>query len=83
MTKFVRLPLEMIKTKELFAPTTPNKFRLNAETAVLQTVSQNQTDWNAGSLVGADQEVRFCIMHMSTCRGISEMQTACEPSTSV
>ena len=39
MTKFVRLPPEMIKTKELFAPTAPDKLRLSAETAVLQASS--------------------------------------------
>ena len=61
MTKFLRLPPEMIKIKELLAPTAsnktmiktnelsvptaPNKLQLSAETAVLQFVSQNKTDW--------------------------------------
>ena len=37
MTKFVRLPPEITKAEKLFAPTAPNKLRLSAETAVLQT----------------------------------------------
>ena len=43
MTKFVRLPPEMIKTKKLLTPTAPNKLRLSAETAVLQTSSCPKT----------------------------------------
>ena len=43
MTKFVRLPPEMIKTKELFAPTATDKLRLSAETAVLQASSCPKT----------------------------------------
>ena len=43
MTKFVRLSPEMIKTKELFASTAPNKLRLSAKTAVLQTSSCPKT----------------------------------------
>ena len=47
MTKFVRLPPELIKTKELFAPTAPNKRRLSAETTVLQTSSCPKTKLTA------------------------------------
>ena len=43
MTKFVRLPPEISKTKEPFAPTAPNKLRFSAETAVLQTSSCPKT----------------------------------------
>ena len=43
MTKFVRLPPKMVKTKELFPPTAHNKLRLSAETAVPQTSSCPKT----------------------------------------